>query len=104
MTARVLHVLAICLTAWGVNFLIRAFPFLLFGRPGATPPAFIHRLDRITAPVVIAGLIVYSYSDLAWQTWLPYAAGGLTVLLQLAFRNPLVSIVAGTVLYMWLVR
>ena len=47
---------------------------------------------------------IYSYSSLEWRTVSPYLAGTLTVALHLRFRNPLASIVAGTALYMALLR
>ena len=60
-------------------------------------------VSRSDSPVIIACLIVYSYSGLEWKTAWPYLAGGLTVLLQVWRRNSLLSIVLGTVLYMFLV-
>ena len=45
---------------------------------------------------------MYSYAGLAWRTPWPYVAGALTVGLQLWRRNPLASIIAGTILYMCL--
>lgn len=101
MNEHILKVAAICLTAWAVNLSLRALPFVLFGRKNAEVPSFIGKMEKFISPVVIAGLVVYSYSGLLWQDWYPYAAGALTVALQLAFRNPLLSIIAGTALYMF---
>ena len=59
---------------------------------------------KIVSPVVIAGLIAYSYCGLEWRAAAPYLAGALTVALQLWRRNPLLSILAGTAMYMALCR
>lgn len=124
MSERVLYLLTVVAAGWLVTFLLRSLPFLLFaGRDRELPP-WVERLGSIVSPVIIAGLIVYSYATLkytvpaagsetaaevreavvpAWKTCWPYLAGILTVGLQLWKRNPLVSIVAGTALYMLLI-
>ena len=82
---------------------LRALPFLLMSRlSGETK--WLKAAEKWLSPVVIALLVVYSYSTLEWRTFIPYAAGALTVVLQLIWRNGLVSIFAGTALYMILVR
>ena len=94
-----------------VTFLLRAFPFLAFGG-GATPPAVIRYLGKVISPGVIAMLVVYCFCSyfktrtLAESAWgLPEFAAGLTViLLHMKFRNPLISIIAGTALYMTLIQ
>ena len=42
-----------------VTFLIRAFPFLLFGRKNARPPELVLYLGNVIAPAAIAMLVVY---------------------------------------------
>ena len=102
MENEVVYMLAVVALGAGITYFLRALPFLLFaGRDRALPPA-VERLGSFISPVIIAGLIVYSYSGLAWQTAWPYLAGVLTVGLQLWRGNPLTSIVAGTALYMLL--
>ena len=56
--------------------------------------------NTLLAIILGAGLFV----GMVWRTFMPYAAGALTVLLQLLWKNGLVSIFAGTALYMILVR
>ena len=92
----------VCVVAvgWGVTFALRCLPFLLFAGKDREIPGWVDRFGAIASPVIIAGLVVYSYSGLAWRTAWPYVAGALTVGLQLVLRNGLVSIVSGTVLYM----
>lgn len=97
-----LYMLGVVAIGAGLTYGLRALPFLLFaGRDRALPPA-VERFGAFVSPVIIAALIVYSYSGLAWTTAWPYLAGLLTVGLQLWKGNPLTSIVAGTALYMCL--
>ena len=44
-----------------LSFLIRALPFLLFGRAGA-PPKVIAYIGRVLSPAAIATLVVYCYA------------------------------------------
>ena len=104
MSDDVLYMLGVVVAGFAVNYGLRALPFVLFaGRGRALPPA-VERFGAFVSPVIIAALVVYSYSGLAWRTPWPYLAGALTVALQLWKRNPLASIVAGTVLYMLLLN
>ena len=96
----VLYMLAVVAAGFAINYGLRALPFLLFaGRDRKLPP-WVERFGNFVSPVIIAGLIVYSYSGLEWRTVYPYLAGALTIGLQVWKRNPLLSIVAGTLLYM----
>lgn len=100
MTERILYLLGIVAVGWAVTVGLRALPFMLFAGKGKELPKWVGKFGSFASPVIIAGLIFYSYSGLEWQTVWPYLAGLLTIALQLAFRNPLVAIVAGTALYM----
>ena len=82
-----------------VTYLLRAFPFIIFGS-GRELPAAVKRASAYFSPVIIAALVVWSYTGLEWRTWAPYLAGALACALELAFRNPVVSILASTALYM----
>ena len=95
-----------------VTFLLRAFPFLAFGR-GKKPPEIIRYLGDVVSPAAIAMLAVYCYFAYfrarpfsAASGWnLPeIAAGLLVVALHLWKRNALLSIVSGVILYMFLVQ
>ena len=96
----VLYMLGVLAVGFAVNYSLRALPFVLFAGRDRELPRWVERFGDFVSPVIIAGLIVYSYSGLAWQTVYPYLAGAIVVGLQVWKRNPLVSIVAGTVLYM----
>ena len=102
MAEDILHAAGIVAVAWAVTFGLRSLPFLVFAGRGRDVPPSVERFGSIISPVIIAGLIVYSYSALEWRTAWPYIAGVLVVALQLWRRNALLSIIAGTVLYMCL--
>ena len=101
------------LTAWAVIYLLRAFPFILFGRAGAREPRWLAPMAKWISPATIAMLIVYSYWGLSKARpetgalgfcVAGVAAGVVTAAVHLLRRNALLSILAGTVLYMILVR
>ena len=100
MQEEILYMLGVVAAGFVVNFGLRALPFILFGGKDRTIPAWIDRVSGFISPVIIAALVVYSFAGLAWRTPWPYIAGALSVGLQIWKRNPLLSIVAGTVLYM----
>jgi len=102
MEDSIIRLVCVVAVGWGITFGLRCLPFALFAGRGREIPAWVDKLGAIVSPVIIAGLVVYSYSGLAWRTAWPYLAGALTVGLQLALRNGLVSIVSGTALYMTL--
>ena len=87
--------------------LTRFLPFIVI--PASKPvPAYLRYLGRVLPPAVFGMLIVYCLKDLnplAGSHGLPeLIAIGVVVVLHLAFRRTLVSIAAGTVVYMLLVQ
>ena len=100
----VAYMLGVVAVGFAINYGLRALPFLLFAGKDRELPRWVEKFGAFVSPVIIAGLIVYSYSGLEWKTVYPYLAGVLTIGLQVWKRNPLVSIVAGTVLYMVLLN
>ena len=95
-----------------VSFCLRALPFVLFGG-GQEPPAIVRYIGRVLSPAAIAMLVVYCYAgeaakvapDTGWVAMAaPYVAGAATVALQFWRRNPLLSILLGTAVYMIMVR
>ncbi|MBR6371942.1 MAG: AzlD domain-containing protein [Victivallales bacterium] len=108
-----LYLICLVLVTATVTFLLRAFPFLAFGhtKNGHTPQ-IVSYLGRMVSPAAIAMLVVYCYCSYFQGHTLPemhygiaeLAAGIVVVLLQLWRRNPLLSILAGTALYMLLVQ
>lgn len=100
MTAQVFYLLGIVATGWAVTVGLRALPFILFSGSDRQLPTWVERFGIIISPVIIFGLIVYSYSQLEWLTPWPYLAGLLTIALHLCLKNSLVAIISGTALYM----
>lgn len=90
-----------------VTALIRFAPFLVF-RGGQETPAVILRLGKLLPCAVMSMLVVYCLRnmDLAGASHaLPeIIAAAVVVLLHVWRRNTLLSIVAGTVVYMLLVQ
>jgi branched-subunit amino acid transport protein AzlD len=92
---------------WGVilvgslaTFATRALPFVVLGRYAQHP--LLRFLGRYLPPVLMVLLVVYATADLAQS--LPSAAivalSTLSVaLLQWRFKNPLISIFAGSLVY-----
>lgn len=101
---RIAYLIVAVATGWAVTYALRALPFIVFSRKARELPAWVCKIGNLISPLIIAALIVYSYATLEWRTAAPYLAGALTVALHVKFRNPLTSIVAGTALYMALLR
>ena len=104
MWDEILYMMGIVAAGFVVNFGLRALPFILFGGKDRKIPAWIDRMSGFISPVIIAALVVYSFAGLAWRTPWPYVAGAAVVGLQVWKRNPLLSIVSGTVVYMLLLN
>lgn len=85
---------------------LRAFPFLLFGsRP---LPKTLRYLGKVLPPAIMTVLVIYCLKDASFGQY-PFgipelSAGALVVILQAVKKNMYLSIVAGTVLYMVLIR
>ena len=112
MQSKPLHPLTVLVSVGALSYLLRAMPFLLFGTRGE-PPAIVKYIGRVLSPAAIAMLVVYCYAgEVAkltpdthmWARTAPYLAGVFTIALQLWRRNPLLSIISGTLFYMLLVR
>ena len=92
-----------------VVIFLRAFPFILLSGT-RRPPELLFYLGKVLTAAAIAMLVVYSmfgvlnYNISGWQR-LPVGllAGAVTALLQFFFKNPLISIIAGTASYMFLI-
>ena len=90
-----------------ITFGTRVAAFLLFDR-GAEPPKIILYLGKMLPPAVIAMLIIYCLKDVDFTSLshiVPQLLAVATVVvLHLYKRNNLISILGGTVLYMFLVQ
>ena len=89
-----------------VTWALRAFPFLLFGnRP---LPKVIRYLGKALPPAIMTVLVIYCLRDISFSQS-PFgipelAACVLVVILQALRKNMYLSIIAGTVCYMALIR
>ena len=110
MSDKALYALTVLFAVGVLSYLLRALPFLLFGGR-KEPPAVVKYVGRVLAPAAISMLVVYCYAGemakdfaTACDAAAPFLAGVVTIALQLWRRNPLVSILVGTAVYMMLVH
>lgn len=100
------YVLGALLAMAAVTVLCRAAPFLFFMK--RRPPAVVDYLQRYIPPMIMTALVIGSYKGLSFGSpalWVPpVAAGAAVAALHFWKRNALVSIFAGTALYMLLIR
>lgn len=107
------YILALLAVTGGLTIFLRALPFLLFGSGKSAPHPAIQYIGRVLSPAAIAMLVVYCmaayYADMQDWNWnreclissaAPFIAGITVVLLQYWKKNSLVSIIAGTAVYM----
>ena len=89
----------------GVTALLRFLPFLLFRKK---TPAYITYLGKVLPPAIIGMLVIYCLKDVSISAaphGLPEAIAAISVVaLQALTRKSLISILGGTVLYMFLVQ
>lgn len=91
----------------GITFLTRAFPFLVYSG-GRRPSAMVLYLGRVLPPAIMALLVVYCFKDIRLGS-APHGVPeviccGVVLLLQHWRKNAMLSIGAGTVLYMVLIQ
>ena len=92
-------------TMAAVTMLTRFLPFIVFRRH---TPAYVSYLGRVLPAAIIGMLVMYCLKDIslaAYPFGLPeLLAAACVVAMQVWRRNSLVSILAGTVVYMVLVQ
>ena len=84
---------------------LRFLPFLVFGK---NTPGYISYLGKVLPQAIIGLLVVYCLKDVTFMKR-PYGipeiiAGIITAGMQIWKRNPVLSILSGTVIYMVLIR
>jgi branched-subunit amino acid transport protein AzlD len=99
--------IAIILVIAAVTFFTRAIPFIVFSNYSETPKYIVY-LGKVLPPAVIGMLIVYCVKNVR-ITEVPYGIPeivsiGVVALLHIWKRNNLISILGGTMLYMFLVQ
>ena len=89
------------------TMLLRFLPFLIF-RGGRTTPAYVSYLGDVLPQAIIGMLVIYCLKDISFAA-APFGlpellACAAVVGLQVWRRSSLVSILAGTAVYMVLIR
>ena len=106
MNGAIRALLVIALVAL-VTFFTRLLPFVLFPE-GKEMPGYVRYLGKVLPFAIIAMLVVYclkNVSFFAGSHGIPeIAASAVVVGLHVWKRNTLLSIAAGTVLYMFLIQ
>ena len=102
-----LHTIGLIAVMSLVTMALRFLPFLLFGGSKKVP-AFVSYLGRVLPYAIMGMLVVYCLKGVSWTNpphGVPELLAILAVVgLHLWKRNALLSIGAGTVLYMLLVQ
>ena len=98
--------LAILIAAMSVvTMLIRFLPFLIFRKK---TPKYISYLGKVLPPAIIGMLVIYCFKDVnptAYPFGIPeLIAAACVVIAQIWKRNSLISILAGTAIYMVLIQ
>jgi branched-subunit amino acid transport protein AzlD len=103
MTAQ--NVLAAIIFMAAIIFATRLLPFLFF--TGSRPPQVLNYLEETVPPLIMCLLVLYCLKDVHWLLapyGLPELAGIAVVVATHLWRgNALLSISAGTILYMALI-
>lgn len=106
MEINVTRSLLIILICAACTCLERFLPFLIFR--GRSVPKAIEYLGRVLPMAIMATLVIYCIKGIsltAMSGWVPYLAGiAVTAVLHWWRKNALLSIVAGTAVYMLLVQ
>ena len=102
-----IHSMIIIAVVAAVTMLLRFIPFAVFGRNRETPE-YITYISSVLPYAIMGMLVVYCVKDVS-ITAAPHGipeliAGAIVVGLHLWKRNTLLSIVAGTVVYMLLIQ
>ena len=101
------HALLIVLICASVTLALRALPFVFFGGKGGVP-GLVERLGHLLPPAIMAALVVYCLKSVPYGTFMDGAmqllAAAVVVAVHLLRRNTLLSIAAGTAVYMLLIR
>ena len=101
------HALLIVLICAGVTLALRALPFVCFGGKNGVPH-WLSALGGMLPPAIMAALVVYCLKGVPFGTFVDGAyqiiAAVVVIAVHLLKRNTLLSIAAGTAVYMLLIR
>ncbi len=99
------YLLSVIAVLTAATFLTRVLPFVLLYKVADHPMLIF--IGRYLPPVLMVLLVLYTFKDVGFYAggWEPELLGILLVTaLHLIFRQPLLSIVGGTALYMVLLQ
>lgn len=108
MRAGFLYSVSIITAVAVTSYFLRAFPFLVLNKKNKAVEKYMMYLEKVLPPAVIGILIIFCLKDTSIVNS-PYGipemlAVAVVVLLHVWKRNSLISILGGTVFYMYLVQ
>ncbi|WP_462425924.1 branched-chain amino acid transporter permease [Fusobacterium varium] len=108
MRAGFLYSVSIITAVAVTSYFLRAFPFLVLNKKNKAVEKYMMYLGKVLPPAVIGILIIFCLKDTSIVNS-PYGipemlAVAVVVLLHIWKRNSLISILGGTVFYMYLVQ
>ncbi|MHD0313829.1 branched-chain amino acid transporter permease [Fusobacterium varium] len=108
MRAGFLYSVSIITAVAVTSYFLRAFPFLVLNKKNKAVEKYMMYLGKVLPPAVIGILIIFCLKDTSIINS-PYGipemlAVAIVVLLHVWKRNSLISILGGTVFYMYLVQ
>ncbi len=88
-----------------ITMALRFLPFLVFGKK---TPAYVSYLGKVLPHAIIGLLVIYCLKDVSFTAH-PFGipelvAAAFVAVIQAWKRNPVMSILSGTVIYMILIR
>ncbi len=103
------HSVLIVIVTVVCTLITRATPFLLFGNKKRKVPQAVLYIGEVLPAAVMATLLIYSVKHVSFTThysdWVYEIVGVLvTALIHIKWRNTLLSIGVGTVMYMVLTQ
>lgn len=97
----------VILVVAAVTAILRFLPFFIFNQR-RTVPGFVRYLGMVLPYSIMAMLVIYCLKEMSFlstKEWLPSVVSVTSVIfLHIWRRNTLLSIIGGTVCYMYLIR
>ena len=107
MSADTWHLIFMVAIMAVVSYLLRLAPFVIFSRTEKVPPT-VEYLGKVISPAAIAMLVVYCFKETDFTSLassIPALISSLIVIiLHCIWKNPLLSIIAGTLSYMLIIQ
>ena len=104
MRAGFLYSVSIITAVAVTSYFLRAFPFLVLNKKNKAVEKYMMYLGKVLPPAVIGILIIFCLKDTSIVAVVVLLHEAVVVLLHVWKRNSLISILGGTVFYMYLVQ